>query len=96
MSKKELKFEGLSVSPGIGIGKAFVRESGAIAAPKYKIRHREINEEVERFHRAISRTARGAHQTVGDTRDRVIFTQPRNQRDHVHRPVVMALDTPNE
>ncbi|MGA0392826.1 MAG: phosphoenolpyruvate-utilizing N-terminal domain-containing protein, partial [Rhodospirillales bacterium] len=58
MSKKELKFEGLSVSPGIGIGKAFVRESGAIAAPKYKIRRREINEEVERFHRAISRTRR--------------------------------------
>jgi phosphotransferase system enzyme I (PtsI) len=58
VSKKELKFEGLSVSPGIGIGKAFVRESGAIAAPKYKIRHREINEEVERFHRAISRTRR--------------------------------------
>lgn len=59
MEQVEKIFNGLSVSPGIGVGKAFVRESGAIAAPKYRIARSEVNDEIERFHRAVTRTRRG-------------------------------------
>ena len=58
MAEKEQIFEGLSVSPGIGIGTAFVRESGAIAAPKYSIARNKIRNEVQRFYRAVDRTRR--------------------------------------
>lgn len=59
MENEEKSFDGLSVSPGIGIGKAFVRESGSIAAPKYRITRGKVNEEIERFQRAVTRTRRG-------------------------------------
>ncbi len=58
MAENEKIFEGLSVSPGIGIGKAFVRESGSIAAPKYRITRNQVSAEIERFHRAVARTRR--------------------------------------
>jgi len=51
-------FDGLGVSPGIGIGIAHVREIGTITAPEYKIPAREIRAETERLQKALARSRR--------------------------------------
>ncbi|MEQ8195020.1 MAG: phosphoenolpyruvate--protein phosphotransferase [Rhodospirillales bacterium] len=58
MAEKETIFEGFSVSPGIGVGTAFVRESGAIAAPKYRITRAKTAAEIGRLKRAVAATLR--------------------------------------
>jgi phosphoenolpyruvate-protein phosphotransferase (PTS system enzyme I) len=49
-------FEGLGVSPGIGIGKAYVREVGIIAIREYRIDSSDIPHEVKRFRKAVARS----------------------------------------
>ncbi len=56
MANSENIFEGLGVSPGIGIGKAYVREVGIIAIPEYRIAAGDIAQEVKRFRKAVARS----------------------------------------
>ena len=51
-------FEGLGVSPGVGIGVAHQRESGEIQVLEYQVPARRIPEELERFHGAVARSRR--------------------------------------
>ena len=57
-SSKERTFEGLGVSPGIGIGVVHFRESSAISVPEYRIAAGKVDDERSRFNGAVSR-ARG-------------------------------------
>lgn len=54
-SLKEAHFEGLGVSPGIAIGPAHVRESGAIDVPEYAISKRQVERERQRLKEAVAR-----------------------------------------
>ncbi|MBT7488353.1 MAG: phosphoenolpyruvate--protein phosphotransferase, partial [Rhodospirillales bacterium] len=56
MSSSEQIFEGLGVSPGIGIGTAYVRDIGIIAVPEYRIEPEKIADEVKRFRKAVARS----------------------------------------
>ncbi|MCH8808616.1 MAG: phosphoenolpyruvate--protein phosphotransferase [Proteobacteria bacterium] len=51
-------FEGLGVSPGVGIGVAHQRESGEIQVLEYQVPARRIPEELERFQGAVARSRR--------------------------------------
>ena len=51
-------FEGLGVSPGIGIGVAHVRESGVIAVPEYRIPSTRVADEQRRLKDAVVRARR--------------------------------------
>ena len=51
-------FEGLGVSPGVGIGKVHLRESGDIQVLEVQVPPRRVPEEIERFHGAVPRLAR--------------------------------------
>jgi len=55
---KELVFDGLGVSPGIGVGVSYLREAGALLVPEYKITAAKVGEELERFSGAASRARR--------------------------------------
>ncbi len=57
-SSKERTFEGLGVSPGIGIGVVHFRESSAISVPEYRIAAGKVADERSRFNGAVNR-ARG-------------------------------------
>ncbi len=52
------QFEGLGVAPGIAIGKAYVRESGAVEVPEYTIKAGQVEAERERFGDAVKRAQR--------------------------------------
>ena len=56
MTNSENVFEGLGVSPGIGIGTAYVREVGIIAIPEYRIADEDVGQEVKRFRKAVARS----------------------------------------
>jgi len=56
----ENQFTGLSVSPGIAIGVAHVRESGVVDTPEYALKKREIAAEQKRLNYAV----RLAHRQV--------------------------------
>lgn len=47
-------FRGTPISPGVAIGPAFVSDSAAIKIPVYYIHTKQIDLELERFHRAVS------------------------------------------
>ncbi len=51
-------FEGLGVSPGVGIGKVHLRESGDIQVPEYQVPVRRVPDEIERFHVAVAQSRR--------------------------------------
>ena len=57
-SPQERVFEGLGVSPGIGVGIAHVRESGAVDIPRYRIAAAKIDVERQRFQDAVQRSRR--------------------------------------
>ena len=57
-ASKERVFQGLGVSPGIGIGIAHIRESGAITVPEHRIPLSRVAAERSRFKAAVT-TARG-------------------------------------
>ncbi len=67
MTHKEKTFKGLGVSPGIGIGVAHVRESGAIEVPKYPIPARRVAKECARLKEAVTR----ARRQIGQLRAKV-------------------------
>ena len=50
---KEQRFEGLGVSLGIAIGTAYVRESGAIDVPEYRVTKKHVAAEQERLKDAV-------------------------------------------
>ena len=56
-ANKEKVFQGLGVSPGIGIGTAHIRESGAITVPEHRIPQSRVAAEGKRFKAAVT-TAR--------------------------------------
>ena len=51
-------FEGLGVSPGVGIGKVHLRESGDIQVLEYRVPARRVPDEIERFRGAIAQSRR--------------------------------------
>ncbi len=51
----EVIYEGIGVSPGIAIGPAHPRESGAVDIPEYSIAANKLSSEVLRFHQAVKR-----------------------------------------
>ncbi|MCH8155430.1 MAG: phosphoenolpyruvate--protein phosphotransferase, partial [Proteobacteria bacterium] len=51
-------FEGLGVSPGVGIGVAHRRESGEIQVLEYQVPARRLPEELERFQGAVAQSQR--------------------------------------
>ncbi|MBL6957809.1 MAG: phosphoenolpyruvate--protein phosphotransferase [Rhodospirillales bacterium] len=55
---KEIRFEGLGVSPGIGIGEVHLRESGAVAVPEYSIPATKVDAELDRLKEALTRSRR--------------------------------------
>ena len=57
-------FEGLGVSPGIGIGVAQLRETGAVVVPEYRIPAGRVVAERTRFKEAVVRT----RQQIGQLR----------------------------
>ena len=67
VASQERTFDGLGVSPGIGIGVAYVRESGAIAAPSYRVPRVKADQETERLRRAVGR----ARRQIGQLRAKV-------------------------
>lgn len=50
--------EGLGVSPGIGIGTAYVCETGALRIPEYRIRPADVDAERRRLREAVLRARR--------------------------------------
>ncbi|MCW9032591.1 MAG: phosphoenolpyruvate--protein phosphotransferase [Alphaproteobacteria bacterium] len=52
-SKTEQKFPGLGVAPGVVVGVAHVRESGAITIPEYCLTPQAVDDEVQRFNDAV-------------------------------------------
>lgn len=62
----ERRFEGLGVSPGVGIGVAHLRESGFIDVPEYAIAKRDVGAELARLQKAIAR----AQRQIGRVRQR--------------------------
>jgi len=50
---KEKHFEGLGVAPGIAIGAAYVRESGAVDVPERRILKKEVDAEQRRLAAAV-------------------------------------------
>ncbi len=74
MKKKNRRFKGLAVSPGISFGRAFLIESQVINFPKFWILDRDIPQEVSRFKQALKKIQqeltrikeRLAHASIGD------------------------------
>ena len=50
---KEQRFEGLGVSLGIAIGTAYVRESGVIDVPEYRVTKKQVAAEQGRLNDAV-------------------------------------------
>ena len=63
--------EGLGVSPGIGIGVAYVCESGSPRIPEYRIRPADVEAEQRRLREAVLRARRQLCRLRTKTRDRV-------------------------
>ncbi len=63
----ERVIDGLGVSPGVGIGTAYVRETGAIEVPEYKIPQTKVNAEIQRLRDAIT----AARRQVGRIRSKI-------------------------
>jgi phosphotransferase system enzyme I (PtsI) len=55
---QEKYFDGLGVSPGIAIGDAYVRESGAIEVSEYTVKASAIEAELDRLDAAVKRSQR--------------------------------------
>ena len=55
---REQVFEGLGVSPGVGIGPAYVREAGDLHVPEYQIAANRVPREKKRFAEATAKAVR--------------------------------------
>lgn len=51
--RKEQRFAGLGVSAGIAIGPAHVVEAGLVDVPEYCVTEDAVDDEIDRFHRAV-------------------------------------------
>lgn len=78
--------EGLGVSPGIGIGVAYVCESGSARIPEYRIRPAEVEAEQRRLREAVLRARRQLGRLRAKTRERVAT------RDWAADEVIYLLD----
>jgi len=63
--------EGLGVSPGVGIGVAYVLESGSPRIPEYRIRPADVEGEQRRLREAVLRARRQLGRLRNRTRERV-------------------------
>ncbi|MFQ5773742.1 MAG: phosphoenolpyruvate--protein phosphotransferase [Kiloniellaceae bacterium] len=54
----ERVFEGLGVSPGVGIGTAHLRDSGEVQVIEYQVPATKVKAELERFQEAVARSQR--------------------------------------
>lgn len=78
--------EGLGVSPGIGIGVAYVCESGGARIPEYRIRPADVEAEQRRLREAVLRARRQLGRLRAKTRERVAA------RDWAADEVIYLLD----
>lgn len=78
--------EGLGVSPGIGIGVAYVCESGSPRIPEYRIRPADVEAEQRRLREAVLRARRQLNRLRAKTRERVVA------RDWAADEVIYLLD----
>ncbi len=60
--QKERKIKGLGISPGIGIGVAYVRDSGSVTVPRHNVPTRDIKMETARFDNAVGGARRQIRQ----------------------------------
>lgn len=64
----EQVFDGLGVSPGVSVGTAHPRESGAIDVPEYVLPKHLLDEECQRFADAVKRAERQVRRLKGKTK----------------------------
>lgn len=78
--------EGLGVSPGVGIGVAYVCESGSPRVPEYRIRPADIEAEKRRLREAVLRARRQLSRLRTKTRERAAA------KDYATEEVLYLLD----
>ncbi len=54
---KEMRLRGLAVAPGIAVGRAYVQRPREIVAPNFIVAPERVDDELARFHAALSRTS---------------------------------------
>jgi len=57
--KREIRKNGISASPGIVIGKAFLKDSELLVVPTTKIEESQVEQEIEKFLLVLSETKKG-------------------------------------
>jgi len=63
--KKQITIKGISASPGICIGKAYLVDSeGVDVVPKYRIRPEDLSNEIKRFDAAVKKASDELHNIV--------------------------------
>ncbi|MFP4362598.1 MAG: phosphoenolpyruvate--protein phosphotransferase [Spirochaetia bacterium] len=65
------EYSGISASPGIAIGKAFLYVDNPIKIPKYDIGEEEIDAEIDRFNNAIERATQEIHELKEKTSEEI-------------------------
>ena len=87
-ASREITVDGIGVSPGVAVGKAYVYAGGAYQAERDHLAEDATEDEVERFERAIARSERElkkvrliAHQKLGGTSAGIFDAQALILRD---------------
>jgi phosphotransferase system enzyme I (PtsI) len=68
-SEAERVFDGLGVSPGIGIGRVHVVDAGIITVSEYEIAEGDVEAELERFHGAVQKSERQLRKLSGKAQE---------------------------
>jgi phosphoenolpyruvate-protein phosphotransferase (PTS system enzyme I) len=68
-SEAERVFDGLGVSPGIGIGRVHVVDAGLITVSEYEIAEGGVEAELERFHGAVQKSERQLRKLSGKAQE---------------------------
>jgi phosphoenolpyruvate-protein phosphotransferase (PTS system enzyme I) len=55
-ASKEIRLRGIAVSPGIGLGKAYVQAPREIVVPNFVVAREKVEDEIRRFRAALDRT----------------------------------------
>ncbi len=53
MARKEMRFQGLGVSPGIAQGPVYLREAGVLDVPEHRLPKKKVDAELKRFSAAV-------------------------------------------
>jgi phosphotransferase system enzyme I (PtsI) len=80
---QELRMRGVAVSPGIVIGKAYVRRPEEVVVPNFVVDASKVDAEIERFHAALAQTRDGIRDTRARLADQMATTTPRSSDAHL-------------